>query len=43
VIEVVVNEKVENKFAFTPLDKYNRLNEINPNLELLKKTFDLDI
>jgi hypothetical protein len=42
-IEVVVNEKVENKFAFTPLDKYNRLKEINPNLELLKKTFDLDI
>lgn len=43
VIEVVVNETVENKFAFTPLDKYNRLNELNPNLELLKKTFDLDI
>jgi len=42
-IEVVVNETVENKFAFTPLDKYNRLNEINPNLELLKRTFDLDI
>ena len=43
VIEVIVNETVENKFAFTPLDKYNRLNELNPNLELLKKTFDLDI
>ena len=43
VIEVVVNEKVENKFAFTAQDKYNRLNEINPNLELLKRTFDLDI
>ena len=42
-IDVVVNEKVENKFAFTPQDKYNRLNEINPSLELLKKTFDLDI
>lgn len=42
-IEVLVNESVENKFAFTALDKYNRLNEINPNLELLKKTFDLDI
>ncbi|WP_235892923.1 DNA polymerase III subunit gamma/tau [Flavobacterium franklandianum] len=42
-IDVVVNEKVENKFAFTPKDKFNRLNEINPNLELLKKTFDLDI
>ena len=42
-IKVVVNEKVENKFAFTTQDKYNRLNEINPNLELLKRTFDLDI
>jgi hypothetical protein len=42
-IDVVVNEAVENKFAFTALDKYNRLNEINPNLELLKKTFDLDL
>jgi hypothetical protein len=42
-IEIVVNETVGNKFAFTALDKFNRLNEINPNLELLKKTFDLDL
>jgi len=42
-IEVVVNEAVKVKNAFTPQDKYNRLNEINPNLELLKKTFDLDL
>ena len=42
-IETVVNETVANKFAFTSLDKYNRLNEINPNLELLRKTFDLDV
>jgi hypothetical protein len=41
-IEIEVNEKIENKFAFTDLDKYNRLKEINPNLELLKKMFDLD-
>lgn len=41
VINVIVNEKVEQKFAFTDQDKYNRLNEINPNLELLKRTFDL--
>ena len=41
-ITVIVNESVENKFAFTPQDKYNRLKEINPNLELLRKTFDLD-
>jgi hypothetical protein len=42
-IEVIVNEKVENKFAFTAQDKYNRLKEINPSLDLLRKTFDLDI
>jgi hypothetical protein len=42
-IEVIVNENVENKFAFTAQDKFNRLNEINPSLELLRKTFDLDI
>lgn len=42
-IELVVNEKMENKRAFTPQDKYNRLNEINPNLELLRKMFDLDV
>jgi hypothetical protein len=42
-IEVIVNESVENKFAFTSQDKFNRLNEINPSLELLRKTFDLDI
>lgn len=42
-IEVIVNESVENKFAFTAQDKYNRLNELNPNLELLRKTFDLDL
>lgn len=42
IIEVIVNESVENKFAFTDIDKYNRLKQINPNLELLKKTFDLD-
>ena len=41
-IEVRVNEAVENKFAFTPQDKYNRLNQLNPSLELLRKTFDLD-
>lgn len=42
-IELIVNEKMENKRAFTPQDKFNRMNEINPNLELLRKTFDLDV
>ena len=42
-IEVIVNESVKSKVAFTAQDKYNRLNEINPNLEELKKMFDLDV
>ena len=42
-IEVIVNEKIKSKVAFTPLDKYNRLKEINPNLEILKRMFDLEI
>ena len=42
-IKIVVNETIEKKFAFTAIDKFNRLNELNPNLELLRKTFDLDI
>ena len=41
-IEVIVNESVENKFAFTPQDKFNRMNEINPALDVLRRTFDLD-
>ena len=40
-IRVDVNEVVLQKFAFTDEDKYERLLKINPNLELLKKTFDL--
>ncbi len=42
-IEVIVNEKVSTKQAFTAQEKYNRLSEKNPNLDLLRKTFDLDL
>jgi len=42
-IEVIVNENVKSKIAFTPQDKFNRLKEINPNIELLKKLFDLEL
>ena len=42
-IEVRINESIDSKKAFTTQDKYNRLNEINPNLEVLKKLFDLDL
>lgn len=42
-IETVVNETIEIKKAFTVQEKYERLKGLNPALELLKKTFDLDI
>lgn len=42
-IEVIVNEDISSKRAFTPQDRYNRLNEINPNLDVLRKLFDLHI
>ena len=42
-IEIILNEGVSSRRAFTPQDRYNRLTEINPNLEVLRKLFDLDI
>ena len=41
-IEVVVNETMKSKTAFTVQEKFERLNEINPNLLILKRIFDLD-
>jgi hypothetical protein len=42
-IEIKINEGIETKKAFTTQEKYDRLNELNPALDLLRKTFDLDI
>ncbi|CAM1354569.1 DNA polymerase III subunit gamma/tau [Tenacibaculum insulae] len=42
-IDVIVNETVEKKFAYTPQEKYEKLKEINPLLEKLKNTFGLDL
>ena len=42
-LEVSVNEKAEKKFAFTPIEKFEKLKEKNPLLEKLRSTFDLDV
>lgn len=42
-IHVNVNEQIEQKYAFTPMEKYNKLKEKNPLIEKLRTTFDLDI
>jgi hypothetical protein len=42
-IEVIVNESVQSRKNLNDQDRYNRLHEINPNIELLKTTFGLDL
>jgi len=42
-IEVIVNESFESKRSFNDQDRYNRFLEINPNIELLRSTFGLDL
>jgi len=42
-LEISINEEKEKQYAYTPREKYDKLNEKNPNLDLLRKTFDLDI
>ncbi|AXO79099.1 DNA polymerase III subunit gamma/tau [Olleya aquimaris] len=43
VLDITVDEQLETKYAYTPVEKYEKLKEKNPNLELLRKTFDLDV
>ncbi|MDT8418352.1 MAG: DNA polymerase III subunit gamma/tau [Lutibacter sp.] len=42
-VVVDVNEEETRKYAYTPDEKYLKLREKNKAIELLKKTFDLDI
>ena len=42
-VKVIVDELAEKNFIYTPEEKYERLKEINPDLDLLKKEFDLDL
>ncbi len=42
-LEVNVIETEVKKFIYTPQEKYNKLKEINPDIEILKKIFGLDL
>jgi DNA polymerase-3 subunit gamma/tau len=42
-LRISVNEATAKKFAFTPEEKYMKLREKNPAIDLLRKEFDLDI
>ena len=42
-LDITVDEVMEKKYAYTPIEKYEKLKEKNPNIELLRKAFDLDV
>ena len=41
-LKISVNEESAKKYAFTPEEKYEKLREKNPAIDLLRKEFDLD-
>ena len=42
-LEISVNESIEKKFIYTNEEKYEKLKEKNQSLEILRKTFNLDL
>jgi len=42
-LEINVKETAHKKFIYTAEEKYQKLKEMNPNIELLKNTFKLDL
>jgi len=41
--KLILNEADEKKYAYTPEEKYNKLREINPEVEDFRKAFHLDL
>ncbi|MCB4808634.1 DNA polymerase III subunit gamma/tau [Tamlana sp. 62-3] len=42
-LHITINEVLEKKYAYTGQEKFEKLKEKNPNIALLRKTFDLDV
>ncbi len=42
-LDITVNEEATKKFAFTPEEKYEKLREKNPVIDLLRQEFDLGL
>jgi DNA polymerase-3 subunit gamma/tau len=42
-LKISVNEEASKRFVYTPAEKYEKLREKNPALDLLKKEFDLEL
>ena len=41
--DIQVNEELEKQYVYSPVEKFQKLAEKNPNIELLRKTFKLDL
>ncbi len=42
-LSISVNEEMEKQYAYTSIEKFEKLKEKNPAIDTLRKTFDLDI
>lgn len=42
-LQITVNEENAKQYAFTPAEKYQKLREKNPAIDLLRKEFDLEL
>ena len=42
-LEIRVNKLKEKSFFFTPTEKYDKLKKLNPNIEILRKEFKLNL
>ena len=42
-LHIHVNEEIAKQYAFSSMDKYEKLKEKNPNIELWRITFGLDV
>ncbi len=42
-LSITVNEELDKKYAYTDMEKFDKLKDKNPNINLLRQTFDLDI
>lgn len=42
-LSITINDVMEKQYAYTPFEKFEKLKEKNKNIDVLRKTFDLDI
>ncbi|CDF79149.1 DNA polymerase III subunits gamma and tau [Formosa agariphila KMM 3901] len=42
-LDIEINEEKEKQYAYTPREKFEKMCEKNPSLDLLRKAFDLDV